>query len=49
MDYEDDFIETATGLWSLEKLKAEATKLEKEMAEDKKLPKVIYLPAKQIK
>ena len=49
MEYEDDFIDPATGLWSLEKLKAESAKLEKEMAEDKKLPKVIYLPAKQIK
>ena len=48
MEYEDDFIDPATGLWSLKKLKAEATKLEKALAE-KPLPDVILLPAKQVK
>ena len=46
MDYDDDFIDPATGLWSLEKLKAESAKLEKALAE-KPLPKVIILPPKQ--
>ena len=46
MDYQDDFIETATGLWSLEKLKAGQAIIDKAVADKKKLPKVILLPAK---
>ena len=49
MEYKDDFIETATGLWSLEKLKASQAILEKAVADKKKLPEVILLPAKQTK
>ena len=47
MDYDHDFEETATGLWSLDKLKAMDDSINREVAEEQKEKRApILLPAK---
>ena len=46
MDYDHDFEETATGLWSLDKLKALDDSIEREVADQKEEREPILLPAK---